>query len=85
VARPIRESCIPDLFWSASRPTILGSFIVEGTEPPEEGGANRAVIRILAAHFGVPQSQVRILSGFKSRSKVAEVVEGWRMPCLKGN
>jgi hypothetical protein len=51
------------------------SFIVKVKEPPREGKANQAVIRLLAEHFGVPQSRVRILSGFRSRNKVIEVVE----------
>jgi len=50
------------------------SFIAKVKEPPREGKANQAVIRLLAEHFGVPQSQVRILSGFRSRNKVIEVV-----------
>lgn len=52
------------------------SFIVKVKEPPREGKANQAVIKLLAEHFGVPQSQVRILSGFRSRNKVVEVAEG---------
>jgi uncharacterized protein (TIGR00251 family) len=52
------------------------SFIIKVTEPPKEGKANQAVIKLLAKHFGVPQSQVRILSGFRSRNKVIEIVEG---------
>jgi uncharacterized protein len=51
------------------------SFIVKVKEPPKEGRANQAAIKLLARHFGVPQSQVRILSGFKSRNKVIEVVK----------
>ncbi|HEY4711716.1 MAG TPA: DUF167 domain-containing protein [Dehalococcoidia bacterium] len=51
------------------------SFIVKVKEPPREGKANQAVIKLLAAHFGVPQSQVRILSGFRSRNKVIELAE----------
>ena len=51
------------------------SFIVKVKEPPKEGKANRAVIKLLAKYFGVTQSQVRILSGFKSKNKVVEVVE----------
>ena len=51
------------------------SFMVKVKEPPKEGKANRAVIKLLAHHFGVPQSQVRILSGFRSRNKVIEVAE----------
>jgi uncharacterized protein (TIGR00251 family) len=51
------------------------SFIVKVKEPPKEGKANQAVIKLLAEHFGVPQSQVRILSGFRSRNKVIEVAK----------
>jgi uncharacterized protein (TIGR00251 family) len=51
------------------------SFIIKVKEPPKEGKANQAVIKLLADHFGVPQSQVRILSGFRSRNKVIEVAE----------
>jgi len=52
------------------------SFIIKVKEPPKEGKANQAAIKLLADHFGVLQSQVRILSGFRSRNKVIEVVEG---------
>ena len=51
------------------------SFIVKVKEPPREGKANQAVIKLLAQHFGVPQSQVRIISGLRSRNKVIEVAE----------
>jgi uncharacterized protein (TIGR00251 family) len=51
------------------------SFIVKVKEPPREGKANQAVIKLLAEHFGVPQSRVRILSGFRSKNKVIEVAE----------
>jgi uncharacterized protein (TIGR00251 family) len=49
------------------------SFIVKVKEPPREGKANQAVIKLLAEHFGVPQSHIRILSGFKSRNKIIEI------------
>ncbi len=51
------------------------SFIVKVKEPPKEGKANQAVVRLLAEHFGVPKSQVRIVTGSKSKNKVVEVVE----------
>jgi len=51
------------------------SFIVKIKEPPKEGKANQAVIKLLAEHFDVPQSQVRILSGFRSKNKVIEVAK----------
>jgi len=51
------------------------NFIVKVKEPPKEGKANQAVIKLLAEHFGVSKSQVRILSGFRSKNKVIEVAE----------
>ena len=51
------------------------NFIVKVKEPPKEGRANQAVIKLLAQHFGVAESRVRILSGFKSKNKIIEVVE----------
>ena len=51
------------------------NFIVKVKEPPKEGKANQAVIKLLAEHFGVSQSRVRILSGFRSRNKVVDVAE----------
>ena len=51
------------------------SLIIKVKEPPKEGKANQAVIKLLAEHSGVPQSQVRILSGFRSKNKVIEVAE----------
>jgi hypothetical protein len=52
-----------------------GSFILKIKEPAREGRANQAVIKLLAEHFSVPKSQVSILSGFRSRNKVIEVME----------
>ncbi len=51
------------------------SFTVKVKEPPREGRANQTIIRLLAQHFGIPYSQVRILSGFKSRNKVIGIGE----------
>ena len=48
-------------------------FLVRVKEPAKEGKANRAVIKLLAEHFGVSQRQVIISSGFGSRNKVIEV------------
>jgi len=50
------------------------NFMVKVKGPPKEGRANRAVVKLLAEHFGVPQSHVRILSGFKSKNKVVEIM-----------
>ena len=49
------------------------SFIARVKVPPKEGKANQAVIKLLAQHFGISLSQVRITSGFNSRNKVIEI------------
>lgn len=50
-------------------------FVIKVKEPAREGKANQAVIKLLARHFGVPQSQIRIASGLGTRSKVIEIAE----------
>jgi len=49
-------------------------FIVRVREPPRDGKANQAVIKLLAQHFGVPRSQIRILSGLRGKNKVIELI-----------
>ena len=48
-------------------------FIVVVREPPREGRANGAIAKALAEYFKVPQSSVRLVSGFSSRQKVFEL------------
>lgn len=50
-------------------------FVIRVKEPPKEGKANRAVIKLLAEYFKVSSDSVRISSGFKSRNKIVEVSE----------
>jgi len=40
---------------------------------PEDGKANRELVKKLARHFDVSSSQVRIVSGTKSRKKVVSI------------
>jgi len=42
-------------------------------EPAVEGKANKRLIEMLAEHFGAKKSGIRIVSGLKSRNKVAEI------------
>ncbi len=51
------------------------SFTVKVKEPPREGKANQAVIKLLAEYFGVPQSQIKILSGFRRRNKIIQIAQ----------
>lgn len=57
-------------------------FIVEGetiriglTNRPINGKANRELVRKLAKHFQVSTSNIKILSGLKSRNKTIEIVK----------
>ncbi len=50
-------------------------LLISVKQPPKEGKANQSVIKLLAQHFGVPQSQVRIISGPASRNKIVEILD----------
>lgn len=50
-------------------------FVVRVREPAKEGRANRAVIKLLADYFKISQGSIIILSGYKSRSKIFEILE----------
>ena len=50
-----------------------GSFSVWVTAVPEKGKANLAVVRALAAHFGVAASCVKIVRGAGSGKKLVEI------------
>ncbi len=43
------------------------------TAPPVEGQANSALVELLAEHFKVKRSQVKIIAGEKGRDKVVEI------------
>ena len=49
-------------------------FIVSVKEAPEHGRANTAVIKALAKHFDVSNSQVEILAGHTARNKIISIV-----------
>lgn len=42
-------------------------------EKPVDGEANQALIRLLAEHFGVAKSCIRIRTGARGRQKLVEV------------
>jgi uncharacterized protein (TIGR00251 family) len=50
-------------------------LVVKVNEPSKDGRANRAVIKVLAKHFGVPQDSVHIKSGLRSRNKIIEITD----------
>jgi len=61
-------------------PNARKNDVVEGDHlkvyvraPPVKGKANEAVIEVLAKFFGVKKSDMRIISGERSREKVVEI------------
>jgi uncharacterized protein (TIGR00251 family) len=46
---------------------------VSVTAAPEKGKANEAVIRVLASHFRVPPSSIRLVRGASTRLKQFEI------------
>jgi uncharacterized protein (TIGR00251 family) len=50
-----------------------GSWLAQVAAPPVDGAANEALIRLVAAHFGLRRAQVRLKSGATSRTKRIEI------------
>lgn len=48
-------------------------FVVATREPPVNGRANLSIRNLLARHFNVDISRVRMIRGFKERSKIFEI------------
>ncbi len=50
-----------------------GSYRVRVKAPAVEGKANAALIEVLAEHFDVPRSRVRLCMGQTSKQKLFEI------------
>lgn len=50
-----------------------GTLKIKIAAPPEKGKANEELIAFLAAHYGVPPSAVRIVSGHSAPRKLVEI------------
>ncbi len=51
------------------------NFKVQVKEPAEKGKANRAVIRVLADYFSISQSDIEIVSGSTSKTKIIQITK----------
>ncbi len=49
------------------------NYIVHVKEPPINGRANAALIKLLADYFDISPSLIEIVSGFMARVKVIEI------------
>lgn len=50
-----------------------GTLTIFVRERAVDGAANDGVVKLLAAHFGVPKSRVTIVRGHASRQKLVEI------------
>ena len=48
-------------------------FRIAVKEPPQDGKANEAVIRLLAQHFKIPKMSISLLHGAKGKIKLFEI------------
>ncbi len=44
------------------------------TAPPDKNKANEAMLKLLAAHFDVPVSRIKLVRGATSRNKLVEII-----------
>ena len=49
-------------------------YSVRITAAPAQGKANDMLIKLLAAHFDIPRSRIKIVSGFSSHAKMIEIL-----------
>ena len=50
-----------------------GTISLRVVAPPERGAANKEVVKWFAKKFQLPSSQVRLVSGYRSKTKVIEI------------
>lgn len=51
-----------------------GLLVIHVREPAVEGKANDTAIKILAEHFDIPKTYIKIISGRKSKLKRFEIL-----------
>ena len=49
------------------------SFEVRVKEKPIKGLANKAVLEVLSSYFKVPESEIKLIKGFKLKNKIFEI------------
>ena len=49
-------------------------WVISVKSPAKEGKANEAIINVIAKHFSVSKSRVRIKSGLRSKNKIVEII-----------
>ncbi|MFA5050505.1 MAG: DUF167 domain-containing protein [Patescibacteria group bacterium] len=50
-------------------------FEIKTKEKPERGQATKRVITMLAMHFNLPESKIRLIRGAKTRNKIFDIID----------
>jgi uncharacterized protein (TIGR00251 family) len=74
MARRISVTVKPDSKAAAVIKVSDSEFRVSVREPAVNGKANDGLIDLLARHFGIPRSAIKIIRGHSSRRKVIELL-----------
>jgi hypothetical protein len=69
----IRAKIIPKSSLNIVMSEMDGSLRVKLTAPPEKGKANEQLVEILAKHYNIKKSKIRILKGHTSHEKILEI------------
>ncbi len=51
-------------------------YVVRVRQAPEDGKANEAMLKLMAAHLKVPRASIKIVSGLTSRHKILDIRVG---------
>ncbi len=52
-----------------------GKLTIFARESAIDGKANEATIKLIAKHFNVPKTSVKIIRGHKSKQKLIEIID----------
>lgn len=70
----VNVKVIPKSSMTMVQTELDGSLKVKLTAPPEKGKANEQLVEVLAKHYNVKKSAVRLLKGAASKEKLVEVL-----------
>lgn len=69
----LKIKVIPNSSMNLVETELDGSLKVKLTSPPDKGKANKQLVEVLAKHYEISKSKIKILKGQTSRNKILEV------------
>lgn len=71
--RTLRIQVKPNARESSLVPRDDGTWLARLKAPPVDGRANAELLRLVAAHFGVPRASIQLKSGAGARFKLLQI------------